>query len=63
MNSLNFINIFFAEGENMRQKGNGKIWFYAAAAVVAALVLWVISREIPFTPETVEQPIENTFAR
>lgn len=47
----------------MRQKGNGKIWFYAEAAVVAALVLWVISREIPFTPETVEQPIENTFAR
>lgn len=44
----------------MRQKGNGKI---SAAAVVAALVLWVISREIPFTPETVEQPIENTFAR
>ena len=47
----------------MRQKGNGKIWFYAAAVVVAALVLWVISREIQFTPETVEQPIENTFAR
>ncbi len=47
----------------MRQKSNGKILFYTVAAIIAALVLWVVSREIPFTPEKVEQPIENTFAR
>ena len=45
----------------MRQKSS-KTWFYVIAAVVTAAVLWVISREIPFTPEKVEQPLENTFA-
>ncbi len=47
----------------MRQKGNGKILIYTIAAIIAATVLWVISREIPFAPERVEQPIENVFTR
>lgn len=46
----------------MRQKNN-KIWFYAVIALGVAAVLWAVSREIPFTPQTVEQPLENTFAK
>lgn len=46
----------------MRQQSNGKIWLYVLLIVIAAAVLWGVSHEIPFTPETVEQPIENTFA-
>ncbi len=45
----------------MRQN-SGKKLFYVIAGLLAAVLLWTISREIPFTPETVEQPLENTFA-
>ncbi len=46
----------------MRQKSS-KGWIYVVLAVVAALALWAVSRDMPFTPERVEQPLENTFAR
>ncbi len=46
----------------MRQQSHGKMWLYVVLVAVAALALWAISNDIPFTPETVEQPIENTFA-
>lgn len=46
----------------MRKQSNGKLWLYVILAIVLIAVLWGVSREIPFTPETVEQPLENTFA-
>ena len=46
----------------MRQQNNGKLWLYALMIIVIAAVLWAVSREIPFTPETVEQTLDNPFA-
>ncbi len=46
----------------MNQK-SGKKWLYIILIIIIAIILWTISQEIPFTPETVQQPIENTFAK
>lgn len=46
----------------MRQKNN-RFWVYVILALILAVVVWVVSREIPFKAETVEQPLENTFAQ
>ena len=47
----------------MRQKNtNSSVWFYVVGVVILAVLLWFVSREIPFEPKRVEQEIENTFA-
>lgn len=45
----------------MRQKESKK-WLYIVAAALLAALLWGLSREMPLTTETVEQPLENSFA-
>ncbi len=46
----------------MRQKSS-KGWIYVVLAVVLVLALWAVSRDMPFIPEKVEQPLGNMFAQ
>lgn len=38
-------------------------WVYVLVAVLLVGLFWVMSKDMPFNEETVEQPIENTFAK
>ncbi|MBO5442667.1 MAG: hypothetical protein J6A33_02635 [Alphaproteobacteria bacterium] len=44
----------------MRQKKSKAIFYVAGAAILLA-ILFMASREVPVSVETVEQPLENTF--
>ena len=38
-------------------------WVYILAGIAVAGLFWLVSQEMPFSEETVEQPLDNTFAK
>ncbi len=38
-------------------------WVYVLGVLVLAGLVWLMSREMPFNEETVEQPLERTLTK
>ncbi|MBR1648767.1 MAG: hypothetical protein IJ689_04110 [Alphaproteobacteria bacterium] len=47
----------------MLEHKKNRTWIYVLLIVAAAGALWMLSQEMPFTEETVEQPLVNNFAK
>gem|GEM_PF-718900 len=41
----------------------GKSMFYLFAGLILAVLLWIMSREMPISQESVEEPLKNTLVR
>mgnify|MGYP003571336251 CR=1 FL=1 len=47
----------------MLNRKKNYVWAYVLGAVILAGLVWLMSREMPFNEETVEEPLERTLTK
>lgn len=47
----------------MLNRKKNYVWVYILGAIVLGGLVWLLSQEMPFNEETVEQPLERTITK